>query len=506
MLKTSQSARGASNGWRKSKGGYLGQQIEFLQDQGDMYTKKIEIERRRNEDLDRKIKRARAKLLTAQKEVGGVRSSQEGMISKQRKLRTYENRLDKGLRDLNTTCNYNKKLKETIQNLRRETQQQLQIKSKLEVELSQKKNEMVQTIVSQQAATDARDKAQRSVEALRQQIAEEIEEFEAEYQEKFEEHEDERAAQKALLLAQRKAAMHKKDDKVTSYVSEPEEEEEEEYNLGNMSTQEEKKMRGQNNKAYWSIAKKEVDLKRQTERVQTYEEAFAKIQKETGISSIDEMVTAFITAEEENFSLFNMINELNREMEALEVENGDIKIQIEKLKDSQGGDKSRVGMKKYLERQIEVSNEKAVRYKDKLDSDLNVVDSMKTGILSIFQKIGCNDEALGQQLASTGVTDMNLTQFLGIIEQRINEIVQMNYTFSGGDDDGSGSGQRKPKTPTVQEGSLNKPLPPSMADLVDDYADDDDNVKPAPISDLQVKIPGILNKRKSPRAPTSSKR
>jgi len=396
-----------------------------------MYTKKIEIERRRNEDMDKKIKRARAKLLAAQKEIGGVNAAQEGMVSKAKKLRTYENRLEKTLRDYNTTFNYNKTLKQTIQNLRREQQQQFQIRDKLEKELALKKNQMVQTIVAQQAATDARDKAQRQVEALRQAIAEEIEEFEAEYQDKFEELQDEKDAQKALGIQKPKKEAASETTKS------------DDYKLGNMSTQEEKKMRGQNNKAYWSIAKKEVDLKRQTERVQTYEEAFAKIQQETGISSIDEMVTAFITAEEENFSLFNMINELNREMETLEVENGDIKAQIDKLKASQGGGKSRVGMKKYLERQIEVSNQKAVLYKEKLDNALKVIDSMKTGIISIFQKVGCNDEALGQQLASTGVTDMNLTQFLGIIEQRINEIVQMNNTFS----DKDGTGQRKADTP-----------------------------------------------------------
>jgi len=489
----SKSARGVSNGsaWRKQKGSYMAQQIENLQDQGDMYTKKIEIERRRNEDLDKKIKRARAKLLGVQKDIGGVNASQEGMVSKAKKLRTYENRLEKTLREFNTTFNYNKTLKQTIDNLRIEQQQQFQIRDKLERELASKKNDMVQTIVAQQAATDARDKAQRQVEALRQQIGDEIEEFEAEYAERYEELQDERDAGKALEAhAHKKTAAQKEAQKT--------QEKGDDFQLGNMTTQEEKKMRGQNNKAYWSIAKKEVDLKRQTERVQTYEEAFAKIQQETGISSIDEMVTAFITAEEENFSLFNMINELNREMETLEVENGDIKQQIDTLKAAQGGGKSRVGMKKYLERQIEVSNEKAVLYKDKLDSALKVVDSMKNGIISIFQKVGCNDEALGQQLASTGVTDMNLTQFLGIIEQRIHEIVQMNAQFSGDDPNAGGAQQ-------AGGGALNKPVPPNMGDVGDD-GDDDDYVKPSPISDLQSGVPQMLQKRKVPRAAGGGKR
>ena len=38
----------------------------------------------------------------------------------------------------------------------------------------------------------------------------------------------------------------------------------------------------------------------------------------TGITDIDELVTTFIAAEDQNFSLFNFVNELNQEQEKLE--------------------------------------------------------------------------------------------------------------------------------------------------------------------------------------------
>ena len=53
-------------------------------------------------------------------------------------------------------------------------------------------------------------------------------------------------------------------------------------------------------------------------QVQSYEEAFAKIQAATGISDIDELVTTFINAEDQNFALFNYVNELNSECKKLE--------------------------------------------------------------------------------------------------------------------------------------------------------------------------------------------
>jgi hypothetical protein len=61
---TERGVGGTGAAWRKQKPSVLhrtaeasmAEQIENLQDQGDMYTRKIEIERRRNHDLDRKIK------------------------------------------------------------------------------------------------------------------------------------------------------------------------------------------------------------------------------------------------------------------------------------------------------------------------------------------------------------------------------------------------------------------------------------------------------------------
>jgi len=43
------------------------------------------------------------------------------------------------------------------------------------------------------------------------------------------------------------------------------------------------------------------------EKVQSYEDAFAKIQQATKISDIDVLVQTFVNAEEHNFQLFNQV-------------------------------------------------------------------------------------------------------------------------------------------------------------------------------------------------------
>ena len=51
------------------------------------------------------------------------------------------------------------------------------------------------------------------------------------------------------------------------------------------------------------------------------EEAFMTIMDSTGISNIDEIVTTFIKAEEQNVSLFNYVDQLNQENDYLEEDN-----------------------------------------------------------------------------------------------------------------------------------------------------------------------------------------
>ena len=68
--------------------------------------------------------------------------------------------------------------------------------------------------------------------------------------------------------------------------------------------------------------------------VRVIEDAFEQIKKATGISNIDEIVTTFIKAEEQNYSLFNYVNTLNTEYDQLEEANEDIKRSIQRIEET----------------------------------------------------------------------------------------------------------------------------------------------------------------------------
>ncbi len=61
------------------------------------------------------------------------------------------------------------------------------------------------------------------------------------------------------------------------------------------------------------------------------EDAFEQIKDATGIASIDEIVTSFIKAEEQNYSLYNYVNMLGTETDLLEESNKEIKDQIDRI-------------------------------------------------------------------------------------------------------------------------------------------------------------------------------
>jgi chromosome segregation ATPase len=63
--------------------------------------------------------------------------------------------------------------------------------------------------------------------------------------------------------------------------------------------------------------------------VKVVEDAFEQIKEQTGIDSIDDIVSTFIKAEEQNTSLYNYVNELNSEIDILEEQNKQISKEIQ---------------------------------------------------------------------------------------------------------------------------------------------------------------------------------
>merc|ERR1712166_616057 len=109
---------------------------------------------------------------------------------------------------------------------------------------------------------------------------------------------------------------------------------------GEMSMDQEAKLRKKVIAGNWNIAKDKAQQAATAEKVQSYEEAFEKIKAATEINDIDELVTTFIDAEEKNFSLFNFVNGQNSDIEAVEEQIAVLKNETESYKSAGGSQES----------------------------------------------------------------------------------------------------------------------------------------------------------------------
>lgn len=466
---------------------YLAEKYEELQKQGDTYSKKIEVEKRRNEELDIKIKALQIKLLEVKKDFGGVHAAGEERVLQVKNGRLQENRMEKSLTKYNETCNINKKLREKIQSLRRQNVTQHQIHEKLDRDLHVHQNAVLKSVKATQVAYEARERAQRHIESSKQVHADGILSFENKWNEKKNLLEKDQHSMKEKPKLQSKSVKTKtlKMNVLQTRVTEI-------------------ALKKDNNESQWSLAKKEVDLSKQQERQLDYTSRFARIWKETGEENIEDIITGYFKSEEQSFSLFNMINQMNTEMEGMEVDNNKLKELLESMSQGSSKDndhelnKNSNHVKMKLEEAIKSSQDQARVHEIRFNESIAIIESTKGGLMNIFHKVGCPEEATSAQLTSTGVTDLNIMIFLGIIEERIGAIVHMhNLSSSGGIKNNS---RKNNDDDIVQRGIA--PLPPTTDDYVDsdeEYCGDEgivSHVKPYSIAELQEKTSASINRQR----------
>jgi chromosome segregation ATPase len=377
-----------------------------LQDEASRYMKKIEAERAKIAELDKQIMKYQELILEQKTRLGGVNAAQLNNQLIQKQIKVLDNRLDKSLTKFNETVAHNKELRQRIDEFRRERIVFDGIYKKLERDLHEKRNEMAAIIEDSKNAYSQRDKSQSEMSALQQHADKERAEFESEFKEL-----GDLIKQQQIMLEQLRLKQFERtnDDNVqTSTVSE--------------------ERPGEHNNAInaWGVGNKDkamVPLSQ--EKIHSYEEMLLKIQESTGITDIQEIINKFLEAEEQNFSLFNYVNDINSEIERLEHSISNMRSQIEKYRgQGMSTDTQRKKTIRDLEDKLTKTDKKASEYEARYQVAVRTITQLKNGIQSIFTRIGATSTSVDEMLGNQGVTESNMMQYLGIIEQRTTEILQ----------------------------------------------------------------------------------
>ena len=162
-----------------------------------------------------------------------------------------------------------------------------------------------------------------------------------------------------------------------------------------------------------------------------------------------------------------------------------------------------------LAQRLKSTEHSAERYEMKYQDSLKTINSLKIGIQSIFNKIGCNTSAMSEMLADSMVTEANMMQYLGMIEQRTNEILQLYATVSAPPVDDSRQQDQQgadpsalinvlgagPMTPMGQE--LIQINPPNLNDYSSEEDSDDDEIEARPLTheELKLKTMKVIHRR-----------
>lgn len=114
-------------------------------------------------------------------------------------------------------------------------------------------------------------------------------------------------------------------------------------------------------------------------------------------------------------------------MDELEDEIKRIKDEIDKYKGRHGvnNENNREKILEKLNRELLAAEEETKEYEKQHRETSKTIATLKVGVQAIFERIGCSCEVIPELFGSNGVTDSNMMTYLGVIEQRTNEVMQM---------------------------------------------------------------------------------
>lgn len=382
----------------------VSEKIKKLQDQADVFTRKLEIEKRRGEEMDKQISALGSRLLEQRRRMGGVNAAKENIDQVTKQVKVLESRLDATRSKYNQTISENRKLREKIDNLRQERMVFQNIYQKLEDELADKRRELTNLMEVSSVAYRARDAALKEIEELKLSAEREQQSYENEWRELGK-----------LIEAERKkneVAANKR--------------EQEGGKVGELTMEEEKQLKSKINKSTWNIAKDRANQMASLEKVNSYKQAFEKIKQATGVEDIDELVDNFLNSEDENFTLFSYVNELNMEIENLDDRIREVKAETARFRSqSVSTESQRKKILEGLEQKLAQTKAQTAEYEAKYADAQKSMNALRTGIQSLYTNLGCSAGSLGDMLDPTeGVTEQNMMTYLGLIEMRTNTILQ----------------------------------------------------------------------------------
>lgn len=455
----------------------------------ERYKHTIELERSNISNIEKQMTLLREKIWQQRKMMGGTNAAAENQRTVEKQVKILENRLDQALVKFNKSLANNRKLREEIDNLRGERVAFDSVYKKLEKGLQDRKRQMAQVIEQSNFSYEQRDKSRMEILAISQTNKKEQEIFDRHMEDMGRKLEEEIKA----------AAERRKSQQPKNTISE----------------EESKAAAEKAAKASALLKEKQAIAEQRREKIQHFEEAFRKIATATGVTDVDELVKTFTSNDEQNFSLFTYANEQSNEIDNIEDQVQILQKEKSNYVNNEDDTNQYEQTLQEFEARIETAKVQAENNEEKSIESLLILESLKDGIKMMITRLDCN----GDNTGDLSVNEANMLQFLGVIEEHTNQVlndyylIRVHENIERGRSNESDSSLEPvetklqcvlgvgPKMPMAAD-SMNV-NPPKLLDYSSDENSTEDNdvgTRPLKLDEVKSKISNRINqqRRKGP--------
>ena len=406
--------------------------INKLRDDAALFTQKCGEMQSASESAKRQSELLKMRILKQRHDMGGVNAAKENQAMVAKQMRILENRLEKALVKFNEALAFNKKRRAGIDNLRRERVVFDNIYRKLEADLLETKQRMSAVIEDSTAAYEARDRMQKQCRDIDVDERRERDAFERRMTALDSTLSEYNSANRDDMRRMRKEALRRQANSTVGLVHGGE------GGAGDDGAAQGGATGGGGGGGGRFGASKAESTGVETieTRVAALKDGFAQIQEATGIADVEELIADFREKEDRNYSQFNFVQEQQNEIEQIEEALADLKAE-ERTYSGQGSEggsgadaANGAAQHKQLQRELSVKVQHASASAEKFErrsaDAAKMLTSVLTGINTLFDKIGCRQmPECSDALAQGAVSEATLMQYLGMIEQRTNELLQL---------------------------------------------------------------------------------
>ena len=203
------------------------------------------------------------------------------------------------------------------------------------------------------------------------------------------------------------------------------------------------------------------------------------------MTSLEELMGAIHSMEKDEFRMYTDLQELSVEVEEVEVKHKGLSKELHEVtKKVDGLEGANNDRREDLEKHIKSIEGQVAQHEVEYKENMAVIAGLSESLHSMLSSIAIESNVQDQQLLSQGINDRNLGEFLGLVEGRIDFLMQLDKAakkqalrredFAQGEVVISGAGVQPPTIP-------------SMDDAGDEDGDEDDAAKVLPVDIKSVK-------------------